>query len=117
MQSLNEFDEGRKKQLNESLEEETKRKAEEASEKAQIFAKELQVEVEGVAVQIDAIREKIRKNHVSGSGDCILKANITQYEKCVPQINVEQLKKLLEVDIEVCKEIPKRIGSSLELVQ
>jgi len=89
MQSVNELSENKKKLMSEALAEETKNKAEVCKGKAQQFASELQAEVEAIAQQVDAVREKIKQNHVSGNGDCILKANIAQYEKCVPQVNVD----------------------------
>ena len=59
-------------------------------------------DVEEVSKKINLIREKITKDHVSGNGDCLFKGALKQYEQCVPAVKVEDLKKLLERDVEVC---------------
>ena len=51
---------------------------------------------------MNAIRDTITKDHLGSDGDCFFKAKLLKYEECVPKINVEGLKKLLEKDVEVC---------------
>ena len=103
--------------MSEVLIEESKSKAETQKKRARDTVDQLMAEVVEAAEKVDAIREKIAKGHLSSDGDCFFKSNQSQYEKCVPKINVEDLKKLLERDVEECQEVPDRVEANLELVQ
>ena len=78
---------------------------------------QLMVDVREVADKAKAVREKIEKSHVSSDGDCFFKANLAKYMKCVPEVKIDELQKLLDKDIEICQDVPKFVDGNLELVQ
>ena len=65
---------------------------------------------------MNAIRDTITKGHLGSDGDCFFKAKLSKYEECVPKVNVEGLKKLLEKDVEVCLGVQDRVEDSLAIV-
>lgn len=60
-------------------------------------------EAENVKEQLDALRDKIEFNHNTSPDKSFLKAKLNVYEKFLPTLDLEGLKKQLDTDETICK--------------
>ena len=62
------------------------------------------------------LRNKVIDHYNQGPDKSFLKAPLKVYEKALPTINMELLKKTFAMDIETCKSIGERVNQSREMV-
>ena len=63
-----------------------------------MFSKEVLSEAAEIKEKLEALREKIRSSHNPAPDKSFLKGKLSAYEKFLPEINVDGLKKQLEQD-------------------
>ena len=69
------------------------------------FCNELLAEAVLVNENVRKLREKIAKQKEFDCNKCYLKGNLVSYEKNVQALDIDGLKKLIELDIQTCKEV------------
>ena len=67
--------------------------------------------------QVAGLRKKIQDTHAAGADKSYLKSSLASYEKCVPAINVDGIKKQLDLDVEAVEGIEERAKESVAIVK
>lgn len=83
---------------------------------AQTFHKQVIAEAEKVNTAIKNLREMIQENHNSGVDKSFLKAKIEEYEECMPCLKMNELHRLLNIDLETVNSTAGRGKDSLKIV-
>ena len=83
---------------------------------AQTYCDEIVEEAIAANEQMMKLRNKVFDHYNQGPDKSFLKAPIKVYEKALPCVDVELLKKTFAVDIETCKSIGERVNEGRDLV-
>ena len=105
------------KQIDTVLPEEAVQVAKRHVEESKQYCDELLAETIVVEKQVAALRKKIQETHAAGADKSYLKSSLASYEKCVPAINVDGMKKQLDSDIKVVEGIEERAKESVAIVK
>ena len=79
---------------------------------AQAYCDNIIEEAYAANEHVAKLREKVIEHHNQGADKSFLKAPLKVYEKAIPTVDIELLKKTFAVDVETCKSTSERVDEA-----